>query len=137
MDTTLTANLCPFRSPSWDTLPNQPASIAFSKELWGQLLDFAAPRVVVCIGVEPMRHLGAVLESRGARLRGPPENGPVGWEPQTYSIADYESPTARTRLVRVPHLSRFAIVGRAASAAAVTRITTAIAGGLTGTEPTG
>jgi hypothetical protein len=33
MDQTLVANFCPFRSPSWDSLPGQAQSVAFSREL--------------------------------------------------------------------------------------------------------
>jgi hypothetical protein len=133
MDDTLAANFCPFRSPSWGSLPRRAESIEFSRHLWRRILQVASPSALICLGKLPADELGATLVSVGARLVEGPEVGEVGWGAATYELSLYESPSARTLLVRVPHPSRFAIFGRAASQPAVDRITrvlaTAMAGG--------
>lgn len=45
MDETLALNFCPFRSPTWEALPNQAESTRFSAELWRQVLGLARPSV--------------------------------------------------------------------------------------------
>jgi hypothetical protein len=133
MDDTLAANFCPFRSPSWERLSRRPESVSFSRRLWTRILEFVSPLALICLGQLPANELGAVLNT-GARLIEGPEIGPVGWRPATYEMRLYESSRRRTLLVRLPHLSRFAIFGRAASQPAVDRITRALAGAMIGSN---
>jgi hypothetical protein len=132
MDDTLAANFCPFRSPSWDALANRAESIAFSRELWRSILEVVSPSVVICLGELPARELGTTLLSTGARSVGVPEVRPVGWGSVTYGLAQYESSSGRSLLVRLPHPSRYAIFGRAGSEAAVERLTSVIAAAMAG-----
>jgi hypothetical protein len=133
MDDTLAVNFCPFRSPSWESLPSRPESVAFSRQLWTKILEFVNPAAVICLGQLPATELGTVLSTR-ARLIDGPEIGPVGWRPATYEMRLYASSRGSTLLVRLPHLSRFAIFGRAASQPAVDRITHALAGAIVGSH---
>jgi uracil-DNA glycosylase len=136
MDDTLAANFCPFRSPRWDKLAHPEESIAFSKDLWRTILEFVRPGVIVCLGDLAARQIGVTLATTGARLVRAPEVRPVGWGSVTYEIARYESSDVRTLLVRMPHLSRYRILGRADSQAAVDNITAAIAAAMRdNTEP--
>ena len=132
MDETLAANLCPFRSRSWELLTNKRSSIDFSRELWSRILDLVTPPVLICLGEIPARHLGAVLEGHGWRPDGGPEVARVGWGTVTYALQRYESSRGRTVVIRLPHLSRFAIVGRAESRPAVDRITEVAAAAMLG-----
>jgi hypothetical protein len=111
MDDTLASNFCPFRSPSWDRLAKRTESIAFSRDLWKDILGFVTPSVIVCLGDRPTRELRATLVASGWRPSGGPEIGPVGWGDVSYELANYDSAGARTLLVRLPHLSRFGIFG--------------------------
>lgn len=127
MDETLAVNFCPFRSPSWDALANKERSVEFSRELWNAVLAIAAPRAMVCLGDLAFRHLSTALMRRHARLVAPPRVLPVGWGNVAAALAQYESVDGPTLLVRLPHLSRFGIFGRAASRPAVDEICMAIA----------
>ena len=132
MDDTLASNFCPFRSPSWDLLANRTESIAFSRDLWKDILGFVTPSAIVCLGDRPARELGSTLVSSGWRLSGRPEIGQVGWGDVSYELAYYDSAGARSLLVRLPHLSRFGIFGRPASKEAADRLASLIAATLGG-----
>src|SRR5205823_4027156 len=108
-------NFCPFRSPSWERLVSRSESIAFSRQLWRSLLDVVEPRVVICMGDLAQRHIGEVLEAHGSRPVGRGELRPTGWGTVNYAKVAYQSPRARTLLIRLPHLSRFRIFGRPGS----------------------
>ena len=92
-----------------------------------RILEFVSPSAVICLGKLPAEELGATMASAGARLVEGPEVGEMGWGRATYELTLYESSSARTLLVRLPHPSRFAIFGRAASQPAVDRITRVLA----------
>jgi hypothetical protein len=127
MDETLAVNFCPFRSPTWEMLARRVESVAFSRELWQRVLQVVEPRAIVCLGEMAMRHLGEVLVAHGARRAAPLELRPTGWGSVRYTLAAYESPSGRTMLIRLPHLSRFRIFGRAGSAQAADELASAIA----------
>lgn len=126
MDETLTANLCPFRAPAWDQLANPAASVLFSTRLWTDILSLANPRAVLCLGNTVERHLRTIMQSGGARLSAT-STRPAGWGAITYSITRLDSDRGSTVLVRLPHLSRFGIVGRPQSRPAVNDIATHLA----------
>jgi hypothetical protein len=126
MDESLTANFCPFRAPSWEKLHNPVASIEFSKDLWSRTLKLVAPSVIVCLGHQPAEYVGAIFEEQGSHLTGEPEVAPVGWGSITYRLERYESSHARTLVVGLPHLSRFAIFGRPDSERAVDQLMSAV-----------
>ncbi len=116
MDQTLTWNFCPFRSPSWDQLLNKDRSVAFAQELSSEVLSFAQPRVVICLGSVAAEQLSQALASHGSRLVGRPRLIPSGWGSTTFGLAVHRSPQADTMLVRLPHLSRFGVFGRPSAA---------------------
>lgn len=107
-------------------------SIAFSRDLWGDILGSVTPSAIVCLGDRPARELGATLVSSGWRLSGRPEIGLVGWGDVTYELAYYDFAGARTLLARLPHLSRFGIFGRPASKEATDRLASLIAAAIGG-----
>lgn len=125
MDGTLAWNYCPFRSPSWDTLPRRQDSIAFSRELATDILEVARPRVIMCLGDVPSREIRWVLEHHAHELQDDMSR-PAGWGTVTYGLARYRRDGRATLVVRLPHLSRFAIFGRPASRGAVDELTAAI-----------
>lgn len=130
MDETLAANACPFRSASWDTLAAKAESLRFSRELWLQLLALAQPRVIICLGEPTATLIGAAIEARGAR-RTEHVVEPVGWGSVSWKLTRYGAAAGDTTLIRIPHLSRFAIVGRDASNVAVSRIVDEVAHAIT------
>lgn len=96
------ANLVPFRSPSWDRLPDRRGALAFGRELWRWVLSQSRARVFVSLGKrageEIAQLIGATLESSTA----------AGWGPQT--IDTYRNNAGQV-VLSLPHLSRFKIFG--------------------------
>ncbi len=130
MDDTLAWNFCPFRSPGWDRLPNRARSLTFSAELGTSVLAIANPRAILCLGDVIDRQLGVVLEARGLQRR-EVQKLPTGWGTVTYGVTRYGCPDGATLVVRLPHLSRYAIFGRPASRGAVDELTDAVAAAVT------
>lgn len=125
---TLAMNFCPFRSQRWDQLDRQTKNelIAFSRGMWARVLEIVEPRVIVCLGKEPMRYLGRVLEARGARPAGPEQRTSAGWGNCTYGIRCYTTSYGQVTMVRIPHLSTYTIFGRPESEPATTDIVSTI-----------
>ena len=75
-------------------------------ELWREIFSELRVPIVVCIGADVEKHLYTVLGQ-------PPSTTalPVGWGSETARLSRYESRV----VLRLPHLSRFRIFGRAAS----------------------
>jgi hypothetical protein len=127
MDETLASNFCPFRSPSWEALPNKERSVAFSldlwRDVWRHVLQHVERPVVICNGKRAPRYFRTVLVDQGARLIGSREVGATGWGEQTYELARYDT----AMLVTVPRLSQYPIIECLASQQAVDRIVSAVA----------
>lgn len=103
----LAGNLVPFRSPSWAALPDAAGALAFGQSLWCDILEHTRPRLVVTMGRETYRHIALTLDVREERTVS------AGWGTLTLRAAQ----GARCRLVGLPHLSRYTLFGRPASAA--------------------
>jgi len=119
----LSAQFVPFRSPSFAALPRRKESIAFAKNLWGEILTHWQPRLLITIDTETFANLQTTLLAQpGTRTTGH-ESFPTGWgdyQAETVRIARPANAPAVT-LARLPHLSRFALFGRAASRAHMDR----------------
>lgn len=130
MDQTLAVNFCPFRSPSWEALPHKKESLAFSIDLWRQMLPEVRPSVILCLTPVPFGGFRTVLEEMGGQqVR--QALIPVGWGAVHYEESLYQVSGHSVLLVRLPHLSRFRIFGRPASEEAARRLTAEIAAHLT------
>jgi hypothetical protein len=129
MDTSLSANFCPFRSPSWETLPTQAASVEFSRWLWTTVLQHIAPPTMICLTDAPFRYFREVLQNLGYTERELASH-PVGWGSVTYSLSQLTNGRKNIVLVRLPHLSRFRIIGKPECEDAVQHFTAAIARGI-------
>ena len=114
MDRSLTANFCPFRSPSWDTLPNRARSIGFSRTLWSRLMNGITPSVVICMGTLTAQHFDAVFQQAGWSQVDEVKS-PVSWGRVTYSVRHLRRNGRELKAIRLPHLSRYRIVGRSRS----------------------
>lgn len=101
----LAGNLVPFRSPSWEAMPDRRAALAFGKALWADILDRARPRLVVAMGRVTIHALAEVLHIEHL------ESVPLGWGSVTGRRGNYRDGA----FVGLPHLSRFAVINRAES----------------------
>jgi hypothetical protein len=134
MDGTLASNFCPFRSASWRSLPKKGESMAFSYGLWSYVFGYVRPSTMICLTDKPFRYLERVLLDKGFR-RTYLIRESVGWGDVTYSHSEYASGSGHVSMVRLPHLSRYRIFGKAECRDAVDRLTDAVVGSLSEHRP--
>ncbi len=113
-DETLSGQLVPFRSPSWDELPRQDESLAFGQRLWAQVIDIVQPSLVIGMGKTQLR--GPLRQILGTSIDS--IDVPVNWGPVTAGLDWF----AGCALITLPHLSRFGIMTRPQSESAVTEL---------------
>lgn len=98
----------PFRSPSWKELERRDEAEMFARRLWDWLLPQVTFERVVCIGKDTARAIAPLLEAKFET------SVSINWG---NVVADrYRLPDGRP-LFALPHLSRFAVFGRAKSEA--------------------
>ncbi|WP_300443630.1 uracil-DNA glycosylase family protein [uncultured Mameliella sp.] len=100
----LAGNLVPFRSPSWDELPNRQHAVAFGRSLWRQVLDRAKPSIIVTMGSKANDEMARLIGARYVK------DLPTGW-------GDYKARRGRYAggsWIGLPHLSTFTIMTRPA-----------------------
>ncbi len=114
--TVLAGNLVPFRSPKWQCLEEPKEALKFGASIWGSILDRVQPTMVVAMGGETRRTLKRVLRV------GATERVGVNWGTPNGEVKAECGEFATGRFVGLPHLSRYPIMTREASAQAVTRL---------------
>ena len=87
-------------------------ALAFGKALWTDILRHAQPQMVVAMGGVTIAALAEVLKVRDL------ENVPVGWGNVTGKRGHHTAGP----FVGLPHLSRFAIIGRPESEPGLQRL---------------
>jgi hypothetical protein len=112
----LTAHFVPFRSPTFDDLKNQTASVAFATRLWTRILRELRPRLVITMDTTSTPVLESILRS-SQDVTSSAKSLPIGWGSYSAQLIRFGGPRDATRaLLRFPHLSRFKVFGRSASA---------------------
>ncbi|BAY22583.1 hypothetical protein NIES2100_23460 [Calothrix sp. NIES-2100] len=128
MDNSLVTNFCPFRSSDWKSLPNRKKSEEFSRKLWFHLLTHIVhPSVFICLTHKTfdefrnlLLQLGYVEQQSVSKL--------TGWKDTTYTKTYLVRDNHDVLMLRLPHLSRFSIIGdKPKYSAAVEDFTDAIA----------
>lgn len=104
----LTGVVAPFRSGSWSSLSNLQRRVALEigREFWSDALRVSRSDLIVVCSEEASE---MVVSLSGATIT---EILPAGWG--NISIVKYSTSDGR-RIVKLPHLSRFRLFGRAAS----------------------
>jgi hypothetical protein len=106
----VSASFIPFRSPQESSLHNRTASIDFGRALWADVFSVWRPQYAVCFGGTPFTELSSLLgHAISARDYDPRWQGAL-------RVRVFDN---GTRLLGVPHMSRFPIFGRAESAPAI------------------
>lgn len=98
----LAGNIIPFRSQSFKSLKNRKECLRFGRDLWRKVLDRAKPRLIVCMGNDAEKQLLQILQTTNKN------SVPVGWGKIHGTRHDFDGGT----LVKLPHLSRIAIMNR-------------------------
>jgi len=106
----LAGNLIPIRSPNGGALADRRGALSFGKALWRDI--FACSRVerIVAMGRDAQEALVALYQ-----LTGKIESRPAGWGNVHVSVAR----NSEIEVIGVPHLSRFLIMDRPRSQAAL------------------
>ena len=99
------AQFIPFRSPDLKRLTNSVEAIEFGKKLWTWVLSQSPAKLFLCLGQEAASAIAGLIGSTQAQ-----ECFDSGWGEVT--IGRYVGTNGRV-VVRLPHLSRFQIFGRA------------------------
>jgi len=101
---TFSAQFVPFRSANWTSLPDREEALAFARNMWTDLLRHTVTKIFVCMGQTAALEIARLLDARDAT--GPL---PTGWgETKIRGYANAEG----SRLVSVPHPSRYLLFGR-------------------------
>ena len=127
MDKSIMANLVPFRSPSWNELPNQKAALEFSSQLWSDIFKQTRVKVIICMSVVVFYELDEILRGLGnAPIPGGAKSERTGWGRTKYQIEKYMADDEPVLLVRIPHLSRYKLFNSEGCTAAIDSIMTEI-----------
>jgi hypothetical protein len=109
----LSAHFIPFRSPTLAALPQRQASLRFAHALWSSVLAYWTPRLIITIDRETFESLREPIESKQRRELTEQREWPSGWGSYLCQSIRY---TDGVTIARLPHLSRFELFNRAASA---------------------
>ena len=108
-DRVVTAHFIPFRSASFEDLPNPKASIDFARGLWTKVLDAWRPKLIFTIDHETFSNLAEICQHHGGRVL---ENAcfSTGWGSITCEVVRLDGYRPGSTIVaRLPHLSRFSL----------------------------
>lgn len=108
----LAGNIIPFRSPDWKCLKNRQQALQFGENLWNDILKRARPKLVIGMGREAILSLSRILGAQNT------ESIPVNWG----KITGTRAPFPGGLLVGLPHLSKYKIVTRPDSKAALQKL---------------
>jgi hypothetical protein len=111
MDSTVSANFCPFRSRSVQELHAHNNSIRFSRRLWEGAFPYLAPRLMICIGLGVFQEVGHCYDSM-RWIRSRTMDRDCGWGEIRITQCRYSSNGLSTSVIGLPHLARFAVFGR-------------------------
>jgi hypothetical protein len=124
----LAAHFVPFRSPDFASLPRRQESVQFARQLWGGVLTAWQPRLIITLDRETFDCISALVQQRGVRVIERRE-WPSGWGGCKCESTRYGGPVT---LARLPHLARFRLFGRAASASQMSSLIAYLCAGLSG-----
>lgn len=108
MDNSLAANLVPFRSPSWESLPRNKEALAFSKELWRPFFKDSPAVVYFSMGKVTYQAIKSMLVDVGFEQT-EERSAKIGWGNILYQVSRFKRGEQVVMVVRLPHLSRYQI----------------------------
>jgi hypothetical protein len=121
----LSAHFIPFRSPSLAALTRKGESLRFGEQLWKAILASWTPRLIITIDRETYAGIQGLIEPNLGRALLEQREWPSGWGQYTCQSRRY---TDGVTLARFPHLSRFGLFNRDASALQMQRFVAHLCG---------
>ena len=113
MDTTLTLNFCPFRSPRWQDLPQMAQAVEFSTGLFRRICEFSHPSkypsAIVCMGVDTYRMVKELYQGMGYNELEAEQEWNTGWGDLHCAGQTFRNKRHKLLIVGLPHLSQFRI----------------------------
>ena len=105
------AQFVPFRSNSWSDLANPHEAVEFARQLWTWTLAQSPAQTIICLGKKVVGpEIAAIVSAKLDTVTS------AGWGDQTIDV--YRS-AGGVKVVALPHLGRFKLMGRPVSEAAV------------------
>jgi len=115
LENSLCAYFIPFRSRDIKSLKGKKETVEFAISIWKEILKELQFKVIMCIDRETYKHVKSIIEDMDYTCI--KEKGlETGWGNYKASVSKYRTPGGTVTLARFPHLSRFTIFGRPASA---------------------
>lgn len=111
-ESVLAGNMVPFRSQSWGALAYKQEATSFGIRIWEDILERARPRIIIGMGRPVTRALVRALKVEQLHRVG------VEWG----SLTAARGYCSYGQFIGLPHLSRFGIITRPASAPAVKKL---------------
>ena len=109
----LCAYYVPFRSPRFQDLPRKHETLAFSRNLWSQILSSLSLNCIVTIDRETYSAMVGLAISGNARVER--QSFESGWGNYCFEASRCHTADGRTVMVaRFPHLSTFKVFSRSA-----------------------
>jgi hypothetical protein len=108
----LSGNLVPFRSPSERSLRGTSEAISFGKNLWKEIFAKVRPSIVISMGESANSEISRLLMVRNTKIYS------VEWGKKVAYRGSFNG----GNWIGLPHLSRFAIMKRSASQAALNEL---------------
>ena len=109
LESSLVSQFVPFRSARFETLPRQAESLQFARKLWSRILPIAKPRLIVCLGREIQQQLAELLPQCLGATPSETTTLSTGWGNYNAEITTFQHADGHSRLLYLPHLSRWTL----------------------------
>lgn len=114
IESTLSGHFVPFRSPNLDDLKHKKEAFSFGEKIWSEILKTVRPKLFICIDKETAKRVRKIVATIYDLPEGKPYQLQTGWGNTTADIVEFGN-SSETKLLRLPHLSRFTLFTREAS----------------------
>lgn len=114
----LSAYFIPFRSPSWQALPNRQESIKSARTLWTKIFSRWLPDHILTLGGDTYAQTEKLLQENSFQAT-PLQTIASGWGETTLAVREFHKGEQTVTVGRLLHLSTFKIMGKPQCASAV------------------
>lgn len=108
IESTLSGHFVPFRSPNLEALENKKEAFDFGEKIWSGILASLQPELFICIEKETAKRLRKIIATTYDLSIGKPHQLQTGWGNTTADIVEFGN-SSESKLLRLPHLSRFTL----------------------------